>query len=156
MPDEPSPVLNPWPQPARLRRLPSWLVSQVSLQASRHTAQLLEQPGVRTDFAVLAALEEYGSLSQAELGRRLGLDRKDVNGVLDRLQHSRHVNREADAEDRRRNIVNLTPSGRRHLNELEHELDAVQEKLLAPLTPAERGQLVQLLQRLLAPTRLSS
>ena len=156
MPDEPSPVLNPWPQPARLGRLPSWLVSQVSLQASRHTAQLLDQPGVRTDFAVLAALEEYGPLSQAELGRRLGLDRKDVNGVLDRLQHSSHVDRQADADDRRRNIVTLTPSGRRHLDELEHQLDAVQDQLLAPLTPAERQQLIQLLQQLLTPVQSSS
>jgi DNA-binding MarR family transcriptional regulator len=156
MASEPNPVLNPWPQPARLRRLPSWLVNQVTLQASRHTAQLLEQPGVRTDFAVLAALEEYGPLSQAELGRRLGLDRKDVNGVLDRLQHSRQIDRAADAEDRRRNIVTLTPSGRRHLDELEDQLNAVQEQLLAPLNPAERRQLVQLLQRLLTPTRSSS
>ena len=75
-----------------------------------------------------------------------------VQSVLERLQDARRVDREADAQDRRRNVVTLTQSGRRHLNELEHQLDAVQEQLLAPLTTAERRQLVELLQRLLALT----
>lgn len=34
----------------------------------------------RTDFAVAAASEEYGGLSQATLERRLALNRSDISG----------------------------------------------------------------------------
>jgi DNA-binding MarR family transcriptional regulator len=104
----------------------------------------------RADFAVLAALEEYGPLSQAELGRRLGLDRNDVNAILNRLQPRHHVDREADPADRRRNIVALTDIGLRHLNELQQHADAVQDELLQGLTAAERRQLQMLLAKLLS------
>jgi DNA-binding MarR family transcriptional regulator len=106
--------------------------------------------GARADFAVLAALEEYGPLSQAGIGRRLGMDRNDVNGVLNRLQAEHLVDRRPDPTDRRRNVISLTKNGRRHLDELQRHADAVQDELLAGLDPAERRQLQSLLAKLLA------
>jgi DNA-binding MarR family transcriptional regulator len=103
----------------------------------------------RADFAVLAALEEYGALSQAEIGRRLGLDRNDVSGILARLEGGRQVDRQADPANRRRNVVTLTPAGRQHLDELQRHADAVQAELLAGLDATERRQLQSLLAKLL-------
>ncbi|MFI7368411.1 MarR family transcriptional regulator, partial [Streptomyces sp. NPDC050149] len=92
--------------PARLRELASWQASKVSTLGARLTAQRMAL-SARADFAVLAALEEYGALSQAEIGRRLGLDRNDVSGILNRLDGCRRVNRQADPANRRRNVVTL-------------------------------------------------
>src|ERR1700727_2538904 len=113
-----------WPAPARLRGLASWQANKVSTLGARLTARRMPL-GARGDFAVLAALEEYGALSQAEIGRRLGLDRNDVNGILNRLESGRQVDRQADPADRRRNVVTLTAAGRDRLEELQRHAAAV-------------------------------
>lgn len=134
--------------PARLRGLASWQASKVSTLGARLTTQRMPL-GARADFAVLAALEEYGALSQADLGRRLGLDRNDVNGILNRLQDGHHVDRQPDPADRRRNVITLTTTGRGHLDQLQAHADAVQDELLAGLDPTQRHQLQLLLAKLL-------
>lgn len=135
--------------PTRLRALASWQANKVSTLGARLTARRMPL-GARADFAVLAALEEYGDLSQAALGRRLGLDRNDINGVLNRLQEAGAVTREADPADRRRNVVGLTRAGRKYLEEVQRHADAVQDELLHGLSASERRQLQALLAKVLA------
>jgi DNA-binding MarR family transcriptional regulator len=138
--------------PARLRVLASWQTNKVSTLGARLTAQRMPL-GARADFAVLAALEEYGPLSQAGIGRRLGLDRNDINGILSRLEANRQISRQPDPADRRRNVVTLTDAGRRHLASLQAHADAVQEELLAGLDAGERQQLHALLAKVLGRHR---
>ena len=135
--------------PVRLQVLPSWQISKISTLASRLTA--LRMPlSSRTDAAVLAALEESGPLSQVDLGRRLGLDRNDVNAVVNRLQAAGYVDRRTDPADRRRNIVSLQATGQVHLDKLLGHVEQVQVELLSGLTTRERGQLTALLAKVLA------
>jgi MarR family transcriptional regulator, lower aerobic nicotinate degradation pathway regulator len=134
--------------PARLRRLTSWQANKVSTLGARMTARHMALTA-RSDFAVLAALEAYGELSQADLGRRLGLDRNDVSGIVTRLESGRHVDRQADPGNRRRNVVTITASGKRYLEEIQRHADAAQDELLVGLRPAERQQLNELLAKLL-------
>src|SRR5690242_11644053 len=131
--DEPQP-------PARLRALTSWQANRVSTIGARMTARRMPLTA-RADFAVLAALEEYGDLSQADLGRRLGLDRNDVSGIVTRLEAGGHVVRQPDPVDRRRNVVTLTPAGTRYLAEIQQHADLAQADLLAGLDANERRQL---------------
>jgi MarR family transcriptional regulator, lower aerobic nicotinate degradation pathway regulator len=51
--------------------------------------------------------------------------------------------------DRRRNVISITPVGTAHLRRLEELLADVQDELLTPLSPAERQQLIVLLNRIL-------
>jgi DNA-binding MarR family transcriptional regulator len=138
--------------PARLRGLTSWQANKVSTLGARMTARHMPLTA-RSDFAVLAALEEYGPLSQADVGRRLGLDRNDVSGIVTRLESSRHVDRQADPVNRRRNVVTLTASGKRYLEEIQRHADAAQDELLVGLDTAERRQLNELLAKLLGSHR---
>lgn len=133
----------------RLRRLPSWLFSQLALRGARLTAEVLGTTSLRSDFALLAGLETFGPLSQAELGRRLGMDRSDVVGVLNQLERDHYVRREPDLSDRRRNTIHLTPRGQARLEHLEREFDRVQATLLQGLSRDEHDQLLRLLHRLL-------
>ena len=139
---------EPTEPPDRLRQLVSWQASKVSTVGSRLTARRMPL-GARGDYAVLAALEQGGELSQAELGRRLGLDRNDVNAVLNRLQARGAVRRETDPADRRRNLVTVTDDGRRQLQQLQQHADAVQDELLEALDHDERRQLQRLLDKVL-------
>lgn len=135
--------------PQRLRVLVSWQANKVATLGARLTGQHMPLTA-RADFAVLAALEEYGRLSQAELGRRLGLDRNDVSTILSRLEQDRSITRKPDPANLRRNIVAVTRTGLRHLADLQVHADAVQDELLAGLDATERAHLVGLLETVLA------
>jgi MarR family transcriptional regulator, lower aerobic nicotinate degradation pathway regulator len=135
--------------PARLTRKPSWLINQAALPAQRLVSEAFASiDASRQHYAVLAALDEFGASSQAELGRRCGIDRSDMVALIDRLSSGHLVVRRPDDADRRRNIISMTHAGHRVLGELEESLSAVQDRLLAPLTSEEREQLVTLLTRI--------
>ena len=97
---------------------------------------------------VLTSLAEQGPASQAELGRRLWIDRSDLDAILNELESTGRVARVRDETDRRRNVVALTRAGRAALARLDKRVDAAQEELLAPLPAADRRELRRLLERL--------
>lgn len=138
--------------PERLRTLPSWLINQVAAVSHRLVAENLRHThsAHRHHYAVLAALAEGGPSSQADLGRRIGLDRSDVTAAVNLLEEHGMLERTPDPADRRRNLVSLTPAGVAHLAEVDAVIGAAQDDLLAPLTDADRAALIQLLRRIAA------
>ena len=140
---------SPIQPPLRLRSLVSWQAGKVATLGARLTARRMPL-SARADFAVLAALEEYGPISQAELGRRLGLDRNDISTVVGHLQRDGAVLRRPDEADPRRNQVMVTDSGLRYLAELQEHADVVQGDLLVGLDDQHRQQLAALLDQVLA------
>jgi DNA-binding MarR family transcriptional regulator len=135
--------------PERVGKLPSWLLNQAALAANRLVADGLSAVGAhRSQFTVLLALDEFGPASQAELGRRSGIDRSDMVALVNALSRDGLVERRPDAADRRRNVVSITAAGGRRLRALEAVVARLQAELLAPLAAAERRQLVRLLHRL--------
>ncbi|MEU8618045.1 MarR family transcriptional regulator [Streptomyces sp. NPDC048623] len=138
--------------PGRLRALPSRLLALTSAQADRMVSERLAAEGGarKWHYAVLASLDEYGPASQAGLSRRTGVYRSDLVSVINELEQRGHVARTPDPEDRRRNVVTLTPQGRTHLKRLDAVLAEAQEELMAPLSVAERALLVGLLERVLS------
>jgi len=134
----------------RLWVLPSWLLNQVASRANRLVADSFGRPGVRMHYAVLAGLAEFGPISQAELSRRLGVDRSDLVAALNELEREEFVLRAPDDRDRRRNVLRITSAGQAELHSLDARVQAAAAALLAPLAPGEREQLVSLLQRVLA------
>jgi DNA-binding MarR family transcriptional regulator len=135
--------------PARLESLTQWQAGKVATLGARLTSSRMPLGG-RTDFAVLAALQQFGPLSQADIGRSLGLDRNDVNEVVGRLETARHIHRIPDPADRRRKIVTITEPGIRHLDELERIAGEVQDELLFGLDESQREQLRSLLAQVLS------
>lgn len=135
-----------------LRRVagkPTWLLSRANARAQALLADALAAEGIRGyEFRLLAALEQYGPASQAELGRHTGIDRSDVVAALDALAARHLAQRRPDPADGRRNIVTITKRGAGELERLEAVLDGVQRAVLAPLTPRDREVLVRLLAEL--------
>ena len=95
--------------------------------------------------AALVALRDQGPASQAALSERTGVHRSDLVAVLGTLSEAGYVARAPDSADRRRNVVTLTPAGLSQLRALDQVVDDAQDELLAPLSPAERAELVRLL-----------
>lgn len=135
--------------PARLRALASWQAGRVATVGARLTAAHMALEA-RSDFAVLAALEELGAQSQAEIGRSLGLDRANVNRIVTRLETDGLLERAPDTHDRRRLVLTPTPAGAEHLRDLERRAARVQDELLVALDADEREQLRLLLDKVLA------
>ncbi|MEV5730860.1 MarR family winged helix-turn-helix transcriptional regulator [Streptomyces pharetrae] len=140
-----SPIPEP-ATPARLRGIPSRLLAGASIVADRLVSDRLAAEGAhKWHFAVLVALAEAGAASQAELSRRTGIYRSDMVAVLNELADTGCIRRDPDPVDRRRNVITLTPAGRRRLERLDTLITDAQRELLAPLAPGEREQLTRLL-----------
>ncbi|MCC2333547.1 MarR family winged helix-turn-helix transcriptional regulator [Cellulomonas wangsupingiae] len=137
-------------QPARLRATPSWLLTQAATLTQRViTTALAEVGATRYQYAVLAALEEFGPLSQAELGRRCHIDRSDIVATVNDLTAHDYADRRQDPGNRRQNLITLTDAGRRRLEQVAATLDAAQADLLSGLAQADRDALTSTLQRIL-------
>ena len=135
----------------RVADRPTWLLSQANTRAHALLTEAFAAAGMRGyHYRVLAALEEHGSTSQAELGRATGIDRSDVVATLDDLAAWDLARRDPDPDDRRRNVVSATPTGLARLTELDRVVDDVQEALLAPLSARERAILLRLLRKLVS------
>jgi DNA-binding MarR family transcriptional regulator len=136
--------------PPRLQSLPTWLAAQVAQRGQELVAESLAQAGVRRQhFTVLTSLSEQGHASQAELGRRLWIDRSDLHALLNELEQDGLITRVRDEQDRRRNVIALTEAGSSALVVLDRRVDAAQQELLEPLSQGERAELTRLLRKLL-------
>ena len=136
------------PLPA-IRSLPSWLLGRAAARGRALVAEALAAEGMKMwHHVVLSAVRDLGPVAQADLGRSVQLDPKDLVGVLNDLQSAGLVVREPDPRDRRKNAVSVTGEGARLLKRCERAARAANDELLAPLSAAERDQFVALLIRI--------
>ncbi|GDY87166.1 hypothetical protein SAVCW2_63650 [Streptomyces avermitilis] len=136
------------PLPA-IRTLPSWLLGRAAARGRGLVAEALAAEGMKMwHHVVLSAVADLGPVAQAELGRSIQLDPKDLVGVLNDLQSAGLIVREPDPKDRRKNAVSLTGEGTRLLKRCEKAARAANDALLAPLEAAERDQFMSLLIRI--------
>jgi DNA-binding MarR family transcriptional regulator len=129
--------------------LPTLLLSLVGPRSHQIVLEAFGDAQTRTDYALLAGLAEFGPLSQADLARRIGFDRSDMVALLRDLEKRGLADRQPDTTDRRRSSVTITPSGTRRLGELDRDAEEAHQRLLEPLSSAERRQLTSILQQLL-------
>jgi DNA-binding MarR family transcriptional regulator len=133
----------------RLAKQPTWLLSQASAHAGELLRTAFAAAGTRGyHYRLLAALEQFGATSQADLGRRSNIDPKDVVGALNELVERGFAQRRPDPTDARRNLVSITRTGRTELRRLDVVVAGVQAEIVAPLTAGERDVLVELLAKL--------
>jgi DNA-binding MarR family transcriptional regulator len=148
----PRPHRQPDRTSARLKDRPTWLISRAYARSSGLLNAGFEAHGSGLrgyHYRLLAALEEWGPASQADLGRSTGIDRSDVTAALAELESRDLIGRTVDQQNKRRNIVTLTPEGVEQLRDLDTVVDTIQDQLLAPLTATQRRQFTTLMSRLL-------
>ncbi|MEU8839292.1 MarR family winged helix-turn-helix transcriptional regulator [Streptomyces roseus] len=134
---------------AHIQSLPSWLVGRVAARGRGLVAEALAAEGLKpAHHAALAATAQYGPVAQADLGRVLGIDPKDLVGLLNHLEGAGLLLRAPDPADRRKNAVTLTPAGGAALTRCAALAETANAEFLSPLTPAQREQLTALLTRL--------
>lgn len=136
------------PLPA-IRSLPSWLLGRAAARGRALVAEALAAEGMKMwHHVVLSAVRDLAPVAQADLGRGVRLDPKDLVGILNDLQSAGLVLREPDPTDRRKNAVSLTDEGARLLKRCEKAAREANDELLAPLSAAERAHFMNLLIRI--------
>jgi MarR family transcriptional regulator, temperature-dependent positive regulator of motility len=112
----------------------------------RSTEQLL---GMRVkQFATLCFVRDHGGVLQSDLAEALYMDANNLVLLLNDLEAHGWIERRRDPEDRRRHIVEVTPSGERAIERAEHSMESIEEDVLSGLSGKER----ETLRRLLAKT----
>jgi DNA-binding MarR family transcriptional regulator len=105
------------------------------------------------EFDVLATLYRSGpphEMAPSAIARLLALSPAGMTNRVDRLEAAGLVERRADPDDRRSTRVRLTAEGQAKVDAAVGDHVANEERLLAPLSAAERATLDELLARLLA------
>ena len=124
------------------------LVSQVSKAFHRRSTE--EMLGMRwKEFLVLSYLNERPGTTQQELGEAMLLDSNTVVLLLNELEARGLSIRRRDAGDRRRHVVEITPSGREAVARGEKAREAIEDEVFAGLSADERRTLRLLLVRAL-------
>ena len=137
--------------PGRLRGLPSRLLNLAAGYAQRLVGDRLATLDSRKwHYAALAALEEFGPDSQSGLSDRTGIYRSDLVATINDLTARGLVVRAPDPADRRRNAITLTDEGRRHLKRLDALIAEAEAEFLAPLSEADRAELIRILKLIVA------
>ncbi len=117
------------------------------LMSERNEAALIPFDIDPRELGVLIVIDSYEPASQQQVAERIGVDRTTMVAMLDTLEAKGLLSRRPDTEDRRRNVVELTPLGHETLGRAIAASDIAEAELLSPLTPAEAAQLRDLLGR---------
>ncbi|WP_066706712.1 MarR family winged helix-turn-helix transcriptional regulator [Curvibacter delicatus] len=101
-------------------------------------------------FAILNALMDTPGEDQVTLAGRVAFDAATSGSVIGRLEAKGWVRREADAQDRRRKLLWVTPEGEQAVQGMKRAVARAQAKILEPLDAQERAQLIALLDKLVS------
>src|SRR5215469_4697720 len=98
------------------------------------------------ELAVLTILSAGVPLSQQEAADQLRVDRTTMVTLVDALEAKGLVERRRSADDRRKNIVQLTRAGLQGLQGAARARDKVDREFLAPLGGALAHEFIRALQ----------
>ena len=119
--------------------------------AKNNTGVALHAIGVTPmQAAAVMALRRGGALTQAALGRAIGMEPANVHGLVARLRKAGMVDSVPHPSDQRAVRIALSAAGERHAADIARLSAASAETTLAPLSPDERATLLALLGRIAA------
>jgi DNA-binding MarR family transcriptional regulator len=116
----------------------------------RHNARLASYDSSVPRARLLRAMLELGTPRMSDLAAHLGLTARTITTAVDALEREGLLARQPAPGDRRATLVELTPSGRRHIEDWQAFQRQLAEEVVAPLDATERRQLLELLERIRA------
>lgn len=99
-------------------------------------------------YAALVAIRENPGTDATRLSALIAFDRSTLGNVLERLEARKLVLRYPSAEDKRIKLLKLSAAGNALVKRAEKSVLQAQERILAPLKPADRKKLMELLGQL--------
>ncbi len=134
------------PEPVALDALPGHQIRRLHQIA---VAIFLQETGADgltpVQYATLQAVANRPAIDQRTLAGLVGLDTSTLAGVVDRLESRGLLQRSASPDDRRVKLVSPTAAGQQALAMLVPAMLRAQDRILAPLNPAERREFNRML-----------
>ena len=126
-----------------------FLLKRLGMAAKEQSIPAYEEAGLHPyHHSILAVLDEGSRETQGAIADALGYDKSQLVGLLDELEEAELIERRRDPADRRRQIVRITPAGRKALERLRRLARQLEDDYLEPLDADERKRLHELLLRL--------
>src|ERR1700761_8453389 len=125
------------PGPVVSRRL-GYLFKHAQQRMEELNAAALAPLGIDPrELGILLVIPSHEPGSQQQAAQRLGIDRTSMVARIDALGGKGLVSRHPHAEDRRRNVVELTDAGRDVVKQATEASERAEAALLAALSPQE-------------------
>ncbi len=99
-------------------------------------------------YAILVTLSHQPGLTQTELVEVTGVDRSTVGDMIDRLVRRGFVRRQKSGSDQRANTLIVLPAGKTMLRTVRPAADRAQARIMEPLPPALRRDVLEGLRRI--------
>jgi DNA-binding MarR family transcriptional regulator len=132
--------------PEELISSPIFLLKRLGMKAKEEAQATYADAGVHPyHYSILATLAEGERETQGAIADALDFDRGQLVGLLDEMEEAGLVERRRDPEDRRRQVVVMTPAGKKTLVKVRAVAQQLDDEFLAPLTAEQRKQLQKLL-----------
>lgn len=142
---------------SRLDDLPGHCIRRLQQIAVALFMQEGEAHGLTpVQYGVLRTVRQCPDVDQRTLARSMGLDTSTTAGVVDRLEARGLLERRITPDDRRVRLLAITRHGRALLDEATPAAMAAQDRILEPLSAAERKAFMRMLKRLVAAHRDAS
>ncbi|UUZ89967.1 MarR family transcriptional regulator [Paenibacillus sp. P25] len=127
---------------------PGFLINRLAhLMANELDARLKKHGVTISQWAVLSLLNEREGVPQVEIQQKLGIEGATVTGLLQRMEKSGFIRRDADLQDRRVQRVFMTDLSRSLTDLLTAEAEAVNEKTLQGFTSDEKAFFLRMVVR---------
>jgi DNA-binding MarR family transcriptional regulator len=124
------------------------LLSRLAKQVYRRTEEERLGMGLR-HLVSLSYVYDHDNCPQQDLGDAFCMDANNVVLLLNELEQLGYATRVRDPHDRRRHLVQITPSGRKAMKVAERAQCCTEDEVLAGLDVEERRTLHELLTRAL-------
>ncbi|AOO81301.1 MarR family winged helix-turn-helix transcriptional regulator [Bosea vaviloviae] len=99
-------------------------------------------------YAALVTVRENPGIDATRLSALVAFDRSTLGNVLERMEAKELILRSGSKDDKRIKVLHLSPKGERVLRDAEPLAQRAQERILAPLLPADREVFMRMLAQL--------
>jgi len=137
-----------------LARAASALARRFQLICATMIAEVLAgEEVVQLEYGTLLCIEIEPGIDQRRLAEAMGIDPSNASLIVERLHSKGLIERRVKGDDRRARELYLTAKGRALWRRLRPQTSAANERVLAPLAPAQRELFLDLLIRLIEGNR---
>jgi DNA-binding MarR family transcriptional regulator len=123
------------------------LASRALVAIAARSIALAEQSVTLTQFRALVILTTRGPITSAELSELLGTAPSSVTRLCDRLLAKGLIGRAEDPTDRRNRLLELTPAGRRLVDDVTDARRSEIRLIVEALSTQDRARLISSLDR---------
>jgi DNA-binding MarR family transcriptional regulator len=123
-----------------------YVMKQVELAVRSRLEDLFRPIGLTAlQYTALTVLERHPDLTSAQLARNSFVTAQSMADMILALESRELIERHRDPDDRRRLVLALTNEGRALLRRYRGKVSALEQEMLAGLTPQQAAELREIL-----------